>query len=259
MGDTRPAASLFHAVEHQALAGVMAERAGVSRGPVSTGWCGPSDEAGLLVMEWVDGCSLEQVPLEQTTDDLLVRLWAQVDKLHRAGIAHRSLRAANVMVSPEGLPRIVDFGFSELSATPRQMDLDVAELLASLAALAGEERAVSAAAEVLGAQGVAPAVPLLQPLALVRGHPARRRRGRTACCGRTRARGRRHDRAGGTPGELARSAAGPTADPAGTIAAAGRRVLPACFPRWRGMQQQLAGPAVGALGLGARSSSPSRG
>ena len=87
-------------------------------------------------------------------------------KLHRAGIAHRSLRAANVMVSPAGQPRIVDFSFSELAATPRQMDLDVAELLASLATLAGEDRAVAAAAKVLGPQGVAPSVPLLQPLAL---------------------------------------------------------------------------------------------
>jgi undecaprenyl-diphosphatase len=141
-------------------------------------------DTALLVMEWVDGSSLEQV---QVTGDLLVRLWTQVDKLHRAGIAHRSLRAANVMVSPEGLPRIVDFGFSELAATPRQMDLDVAELLASLATLAGEDRAVSAAAEVLGAQGVAPAVPLLQPLALsaatrraVAGHDGLLRRTRSA-------------------------------------------------------------------------------
>ena len=182
VGDTRPAASLFHAVEHQALVGVMAERAGVFAPGVDR--VVRAGDTALLVMEWVDGSSLEQV---QVTDDLLVRLWAQVDKLHRAGIAHRSLRAANVMVSPEGLPRIVDFGFSELSATPRQMDLDVAELLASLATLAGEDRAVSAAAEVLGAQGVAPAVPLLQPLALsaatrraVAGHDGMLRRTRSA-------------------------------------------------------------------------------
>ena len=182
VGDTRPAASLFHAVEHQALVGVMAERAGVFAPGVDR--VVRAGDTALLVMEWVDGSSLEQV---QVTDDLLVRLWAQVDKLHRAGIAHRSLRAANVMVSPEGLPRIVDFGFSELAATPRQMDLDVAELLASQATLAGEDRAVSAAAEVLGAQGVAPAVPLLQPLALsaatrraVAGHDGLLRRTRSA-------------------------------------------------------------------------------
>jgi uncharacterized protein (TIRG00374 family) len=74
-----------------------------------------------------------------------------------------------VLVDQAGLPVIADFSFAELAATQRQKDLDVAELLASLATLAGEDRAVSAAATVLGAEGVAPAVPLLQPLALSAG------------------------------------------------------------------------------------------
>jgi undecaprenyl-diphosphatase len=164
VGDTRPAASLFQAVEHEALVGVMAERAGVDVPSVDR--VVRAGDTALLVMEWVDGSSLEQLPKEQIGDDLLVRLWVEVDKLHRAGIAHRSLRAANVMVGSAGPPRIVDFSFSELAATQRQMDLDVAELLASLATLAGEDRAVSAAVKVLGAEGVVPSVPLLQPLAL---------------------------------------------------------------------------------------------
>ena len=138
-------------------------------------------DTALLVMEWVDGSPLEQLPAGQVTDDLLVRLWADADKLHKAGIAHRSLRAANVMVDQGGQPRIADFSFSELSATRRQMDLDVAELLASLATLAGEDRAVSTAVKVLGAEGVAPAVPLLQPLALSAGtRRAVKRSGRPA-------------------------------------------------------------------------------
>jgi len=65
-----------------------------------------------------------------------------------------------------GWPVIVDFSFSELSATQRQQDLDVAELLASLAVLTGEDRSASAAVEVLGAQKVARSLPLLQPLGL---------------------------------------------------------------------------------------------
>ncbi|HEY1003071.1 MAG TPA: lysylphosphatidylglycerol synthase transmembrane domain-containing protein [Streptosporangiaceae bacterium] len=168
VGDTRPAPSLFHAVEHQALIGVMAERAGVFVPSVER-VVKSGDGTALLVMEWVDGSSLEQLPVGRITDDLLVRLWAEADKLHKAGIAHRSLRAANVMVNQAGLPRIADFSFSELAATRRQMDLDVAELLASLAILAGEDRAVSTATKVLGAEGVAPSVPLLQPLALSAG------------------------------------------------------------------------------------------
>ncbi len=168
VGDTRPALSLFQAVEHQALVGVMAERAGVIVPSVQRVIKAGGDTA-LLVMDWVDGSSLEALPAGQLSDDLLVRLWADVDKLHKAGIAHRSLRAANVMVDQDGQPAIVDFSFSELAATRRQMDLDVAELLASLAALVGEDRTVSTAVKVLGAEGVAPAVPLLQPLALSAG------------------------------------------------------------------------------------------
>ncbi|MGZ4436909.1 MAG: flippase-like domain-containing protein [Nocardioidaceae bacterium] len=165
VGDTRPAASLFQAVEHQALAGVLAERAG-AHVPRVDRVVRAEDEAGLLVMEWVDGCSLEQLPLEQTTDDVLVQLWEEVATLHRAGIAHRSLRPANVMVDNAGQVHVVDFSFSELAASRRQLDFDVAELLASLSAKVGEERAVSTGARTLGREELARAVPLLQPLAL---------------------------------------------------------------------------------------------
>ena len=63
----------------------------------------------------------------------------------------------------------MDFSFSELGATRRQMALDVAELLASLAALVGAGKAVGSAATVIGPDGVGAAVPLLQPLALSAG------------------------------------------------------------------------------------------
>jgi undecaprenyl-diphosphatase len=164
VGDTRPAASLFHAVERQGLVGVMAERAGVSAPGVDR--IVRVGDTALLVLDWVDGSSLDRLPAGQVGDDLLARLWAEVGTLHRAGIAHRSLRAANVIVTPAGQPTIADYSFSELAATPRQKDLDVAELLASLATLAGEDRTTSAAVKVLGAGEVVRAVPLLQPLAL---------------------------------------------------------------------------------------------
>jgi glycosyltransferase 2 family protein len=168
IGDTRPAASLIQAVEHQALAAVMAERAGVTvpavRQVVKT-----ADGSALLVMERVTGSSLDRIPVQGMSDMMLRELWKQVDGLHRARIAHRSLRAANIVVDDTGRPWIVDFSFSELGATQRQMALDVAELLASLAAIAGAERSVAGAAAVIGPDGVAAAVPLLQPLALSAG------------------------------------------------------------------------------------------
>jgi len=123
----------------------------------------------LLVMEHVDGRSLDLVPQHQIGDDLLDRLWTVVRTLHGARLAHRSLRAANVMVDRSGRPWLVDFGFGELAAYQRQIDLDVAELLASTGTLVGPDRAVSAAMRVLGAGSVAAAVPLLQPMALSAG------------------------------------------------------------------------------------------
>ena len=196
-------------------------------------------------MDWVDGSSLEQLPAGQITDDLLVRLWAEVDKLHRAGIAHRSLRAANVMVNPAGWPMIVDFSFSELAATQRQMDLDVAELLASLATLVGEERAVSTAAKVLGAEGVAPAVPLLQPLALSAGT----RRAVTRQPGLlTRTRSQAADASGQASAGTGPRGAGAAADPADHRRAVRRVLLPAA-PAGQG-RQPLASAGVGPLGLG---------
>jgi undecaprenyl-diphosphatase len=164
VGDTWPAASVIRAVEHQALIAVMAERNGV-RVPHVDRVIKVDGGTALLAMERVDGSSLGQFPA-QVSDDLLQRLWAEVAGLHRAGIAHRSLRAANVMVSSGMLPWLTDFSFSELAATQRQQDLDLAELLASLAVLTGADRAVSSAAAVIGSQALASAVPLLQPLAL---------------------------------------------------------------------------------------------
>ncbi len=102
------------------------------------------------------------------------------------GIAHRSLRAANVMVDDSDRPWIVDFSFSEVAASDRQLALDRAELLASLALLVGPERATSSAA-VIGDGQLASAVPLLQPLALSARDPAATLRGQGDLLSRTRA------------------------------------------------------------------------
>jgi len=165
VGDARPAASLQQAVEHQALLAIMAQRAGVDV-PAVHRVVRTADRTMLLVMDEVDGSPLDQVPERQVGDDLLEQLWTAVRTLHAARLAHRSLRVANVMVERSGRPWLVDFGFAELAAYQRQIDLDVAELLASLATLVGPDRAVSAAVRVLGTGSVAAAVPLLQPLAL---------------------------------------------------------------------------------------------
>ena len=168
VGDTRPAASLFKAVEHEALLGVMAERAGVAVPHVGQ-VIRADDGSVLLTMDLVAGTSLDQVPADRITDQLARTLWREVGRLHQARIAHRSLHGSNIMMSQDGSTVLTDFSFAELAATSRQRAIDVAELLTSLAGRIGPDRAVAAAAAAIGASGVATAVPLLQPLALSAG------------------------------------------------------------------------------------------
>ena len=168
VGDTRPASSLFKAVEHEALLTVMAERAGV---PVPhVGQVITADGGSvLLTMELVAGQRLEDMQAGQVTDPLAGELWRAVGRLHQAGIAHRSLHGGNIMISPDGRPVLTDFSFAELAATSRHRAIDVAQLLTSLAGRIGPDRAAAAASAALGDGAVAAAVPLLQPLALPAG------------------------------------------------------------------------------------------
>ena len=94
VGDTRPAASLIQAVEHQALVTLMAEQAGVQVPQIDQVIKAP-DGTALLAMERIHGRPLDQLPAHQINGRLLRRPWAEVDRIHHAGIAHRSCGAAN--------------------------------------------------------------------------------------------------------------------------------------------------------------------
>ena len=184
VGDTRPAASLFKAVEHEALVAVMAERARVAVPHVGQ-LIRAGDGSVLLTMALIAGQPLDEIPDENITDKLARDLWHEVSRLHQARIAHRSLHAGNIMVGEDGCPRLVDFSFAELAATGRQLAIDTAELVTSLAGRIGPDRAVGSALPAIGRDGVAAAVPLLQPLALS-ASTRRRIKGQDALLKRTR-------------------------------------------------------------------------
>jgi glycosyltransferase 2 family protein len=163
--DEAPFVTPKQQVEHEALLLLLAERAGVRVPGTVTGVQAGSGPA-LLVLEDVPGRPLAGLEPRALSPALLRAVWGQVDRLHRAQIAHRDLRAANVLVGRDGQPWIVDFGFAELSASDRRLAQDVAELVTSTALLVGPQRAVDAAMGVLGPAAVVRALPLLQPLAL---------------------------------------------------------------------------------------------
>ena len=163
-GDEWLGSSLERAVEHEGLLLLLARRAGVR--------C-PDLRAlvGLATARWfwrwrtsADGSSTRWTA-DTVSTELLDAVWAETRALHAAGIAHRALRAANVVVGDEG-PVIVDFGSAAAAAEPRLQAFDRAELVVSLATIAGSEAATGSAARTLAPADLAAATPFVQPLAL---------------------------------------------------------------------------------------------
>jgi len=151
--------------EHEALVALTAEQVGVRVPHVQLAARGPRGEV-FLVEERVRGHTLDDVAVESIDDKLLERVWEQVERLHAARIAHRDLRRHNVFVDEAGEPWLLDFNLAEAASTPRRLHRDVCELLVSLTAVVGPQRAADSALEALGPDEVMAAMPMLQPLAI---------------------------------------------------------------------------------------------
>lgn len=162
--DRRPISSPRRAAEHEQLALALTAAAGVSASrPLALGLT--EDGAAVVATTWVDGTPLGRLAPAQITDELLVAVWNEVAALHRRRIAHCWLNLDSIMID-DGHASLVGFRWSANNADDTMLGADVAELLSSLAAHIGVERAVSSARSGLGDAALSAALPLFQPLVL---------------------------------------------------------------------------------------------
>jgi hypothetical protein len=106
VGDERPFSSLKRAVEHEAVASLMAGADGVKT-PQLEAVADIPPGSMLMAYDLVDGKSLDSVPVEDLTDDVLQGVWRQVLILREHRVAHRDLRLANVFLGSDGQPWLI--------------------------------------------------------------------------------------------------------------------------------------------------------
>lgn len=161
--DDRRSLGAIETVEHEALCLVLAERAGVSVPPlVAVGQT--EDRAAVLVVEQLRGTRCDEV--DTLTDELVDAAFAQLAALHGARLSHGWPTLHHLLVGDDGTVSFLDLRWATPSAPDELLAKDVADLLVSVAAEVGVERAVAAAHRAFGDERLAAALPLIQPLAV---------------------------------------------------------------------------------------------
>jgi uncharacterized protein (TIRG00374 family) len=165
--DSGPALILdrLQQVEHEAYLTFVAGRAGVLVPEVlAAGRFGPARDAAL-VTRLPDGPVLAEAGDAVLPDETLDEVLVAVLRLRAARVAHGTLGAETIIVSPAGIC-LKDFRSASASAPDGRLDGDLAAALAAMAVRAGAERTAAAAARVLDADTARGALVHLQRAAL---------------------------------------------------------------------------------------------
>ena len=81
---------------------------------------GQSDKGGFMATEFIAGSTLrwlmdgKSLPLPQALD-IAVQITRALSAAHGAGIVHRDVKPENIMVRPDGLVKVLDFGIAKYS------------------------------------------------------------------------------------------------------------------------------------------------
>lgn len=85
---------------------------------------GTEDALSYIVMEYIDGETLlplcrrkgQRAPLDQVVD-IIFKCARALDYSHSKGVLHRDIKPSNVMLTRDGVTKIMDFSIAEINAT----------------------------------------------------------------------------------------------------------------------------------------------
>jgi uncharacterized membrane protein YbhN (UPF0104 family) len=153
------------AVEHEAFVTLLAAKAGVPTLEVVTAGKTVNDDAVLVLRG--SARPIASLAADELSDDVLHRSWRTLALLADADIAHRHVNPSTVALIGDDVG-LIDLGGATVAPSADQRRTDRAQLLAATAAVAGSQRAVAAAVDSLGQNGVASLLPYIQQAAFGR-------------------------------------------------------------------------------------------
>ena len=160
---TAGAFNMRRSLDHAALVAYAAQAAGAPEPRLLVASeVGP--DSVLLAHEHIDGVRFSA--LTEVTDDDLVQAWRAMRTLHENQMTHRSLSAEHLLRAADGSVWLLGGETGSIAAGDVAQRIDAAELLTTLALLTDVDRAVATGRQVLGVEGLARALPALQPVAL---------------------------------------------------------------------------------------------
>jgi serine/threonine protein kinase/Tfp pilus assembly protein PilF len=79
---------------------------------------GEHENAPFFAMEYVKGGSLADrlragIPTPQETAQLLIPVARALDFAHKNNVVHRDMKPANILLDPQGVPKVTDFGIAK--------------------------------------------------------------------------------------------------------------------------------------------------
>jgi serine/threonine-protein kinase len=95
----------------------------------------------FLVLEYIEGQPLRgPLPADEATSRAL-QIACALEEAHRRGILHRDLKPANILVTPDGVPKLLDFGIATLMQTDADLTLTSDDAVCGTAAYMSPEQA----------------------------------------------------------------------------------------------------------------------